>query len=142
MKLSKSQKVILYVLCSALFISGAAKALYQYILQPDGPFTPGYSELEQVWLTAHGILSPLYLVALGALIPVHMKRSWAAGRNQASGVFIVTIHLVLIATGLGLYYAGTESLRAISVSVHLWIGLGLPLILIGHVLLGRTSRKF
>lgn len=141
MKLSRLHKIILYSLFVAIFATGATKALYQYILQPGGPLSPGYSSLEQSALSAHGIIAQFYLLALGSLFPVHMKKGWSTRKNVASGIFFLAVHVVLIVSGLALYYAANEWLREIGVGIHLWVGLLLPILLIGHIWMGRGGSQ-
>jgi hypothetical protein len=56
------------------------------------------------------------------------------GRRSFGSFGILTI------TGYGLYYAGGESLRAWTSWIHLAVGLGMPLLLILHIWLGKRTR--
>jgi hypothetical protein len=48
---------------------------------------------------------------------------------------------VLVLTAFGLYYAGSDALRRWTSALHVAIGLGLPLLVAGHVVLGRRARQ-
>jgi hypothetical protein len=91
-------------------------------------------------LMLHGGTAMIALVLLGALIPLHMWRAWAAGKNRATGTTMVTFNAVLVVTAFGLYYAGSDTLRAILSNIHIAAGLGLPALVALHVVLGRRTR--
>lgn len=80
-----------------------------------------------------------FLIALGILIPMHIRRAWQARRNRANGAFFVTIIGILVVTGYGLYYFGDEHLRSITSWIHLMLGLVAPLLLVWHIWLGRRD---
>jgi hypothetical protein len=80
------------------------------------------------------------LVLLGALYPLHMRLGWRANRNRVSGSLMVTINGLLILTAFGLYYFGSDVLRAWTGYVHIAVGLALPSLDGVHILLGRHNR--
>jgi cation transport ATPase len=91
-------------------------------------------------LKIHGAAAMASLLILGMLIPVHMQRAWAQGKNRATAVFVVAVTALLIATGYGLYYAGDETWRGWISDAHDAAGCVLPLALLGHVALGRRRQ--
>ena len=62
-----------------------------------------------------------------------------AQRAGNGSLFLGTFGILTV-TGYGLYYAGGESLRAWTSWIHLAVGLGLPLLLILHIWLGKRTR--
>jgi hypothetical protein len=93
-------------------------------------------------LMFHGGIAMIALLLLGALMPLHLQRSWRAGRNRTTGTIMVAINAILILTAFGLYYAGSDALRVIAADVHIAAGLGLPALIVTHIVLGRRSREF
>ncbi len=88
----------------------------------------------------HGMTAMAALVLLGVMIPVHVQRSWRAGKNRISGAVMVGLNAVLIATACGLYYAGSELLRTFVTDVHIAVGFALPALAIAHIVLGRRAK--
>ena len=132
--LSALHRRALYGTLAALFVSGAA---WSYLRDVAGR---GVTWLMLPLLTVHGSAAMLAIFLVGTLLPRHIAWSWAARRNRAFGALIAGVVLVLAITGLALYYAGGESLRAAASVIHLVVGLGSPTVLIAHIVIGRRSR--
>jgi hypothetical protein len=79
------------------------------------------------------------LMLLGALIPVHLKRSWRAGRNRITGAAMAATNAILVVTAFGLYYAGSDDLRMWVADIHIAVGLSLPALIVSHIVLGRRG---
>ena len=90
-------------------------------------------------LALHGAGAMATLLLLGALAPLHVRRSWRSGRNRLTGPLMIAVNAVLIATAYGLYYAGSDTLRRWISDIHIVIGLALPASIVLHVWLGRRS---
>ena len=102
---------------------------------------------EEVWqaiaanmLMLHGMTAMIALVLLGAVMALHVRHSWRAGKNRISGAVMVGANAVLVTTACGLYYAGSDLLRTFVADVHIGVGLALPALVLTHVALGRRSR--
>jgi len=106
--------------------------------------TSGDEELWQAiaanMLMLHGMTAMIALVLLGAVIALHVRHSWRAGRNRISGAVMAGANAVLVATACGLYYAGSDLLRTFVADVHIGVGIALPALVVTHVVLGRRSR--
>src|SRR6266849_6544728 len=103
---------------------------------------------EELWqaiaadmLMLHGMTAMIALILLGAVIALHVRHSWRAGKNRVSGAVMVGANAVLVTTAWGLYYAGSDLLRAIAADVHIAVGIALPALVVAHVVLGRRTRK-
>ena len=88
----------------------------------------------------HGAAAMAILVLVGMLLAGHVRFAWRARRNRGNGSLFLGTFGILTVTGYGLYYAGGESLRAWTSWIHLAVGLGLPLLLILHIWLGKRTR--
>jgi uncharacterized membrane protein YesL len=102
---------------------------------------------EELWqaiaanmLMLHGMTAMIALVLLGAVIAVHVRHSWRAGRNRISGAVMVGANAILVTTAWGLYYAGSDLLRTFVADVHIAVGIVLPALVVAHVVLGRRTR--
>jgi cytochrome c biogenesis protein CcdA len=91
-------------------------------------------------LMLHGVTAMIALLLLGAVVALHVRHSWRAGKNRISGAVMVGANAVLVITASGLYYAGSDLLRTFVADVHIAVGLALPALVVTHVVLGRQSR--
>ena len=139
MRLDPGFRWALYAAFGALFLSGAAWLVADELKAgADGEL---WQATAAYLLMIHGSVAMLTLMLLGALVPLHIARCWRAGKNRVTGTVMVTFNAVLILTSLGLYYAGSDVLRPWMSRVHIGFGLALPLLIAGHIVLGRRSRS-
>jgi hypothetical protein len=129
----------LYAAFAALFVTGAVWLVGD--AQKDSPNGEFWEALSANMLAIHGGAAMLTLVMLGALIPIHMQRSWRGQRNRTTGSVMVALNSALVLTAFGLYYAGSDVLRAWVSDIHIAIGLGFPLLLVIHIAIGRRNRR-
>jgi len=79
-------------------------------------------------------------VGLGSVLPGHVSRAWSMRRNVKTGIFMLTMMVILSLSGYFLYYLGAKGLRDITAIVHWVIGLALPLLAWLHVHKGIKTR--
>ena len=91
-------------------------------------------------LAAHGISASFMLIALGLILPVHLKAGWLAKINRLSGVGQFFCLIALIVSGLLLYY-GSESLRDLTVLIHYVLGFLLIGLFLGHLFSRRKTEQ-
>jgi hypothetical protein len=70
-------------------------------------------------LAAHGIAAMLATLALGSVLPFHIKAGYKSNRKRWSGFSQLSLLAVLLLTSALLYY-GPEETRDITVDAH-WI---------------------
>jgi hypothetical protein len=92
-------------------------------------------------LMIHGGTAMAMLLLLGALFPTHVGRAWRGRLNRVSGIFMVTFNSVLIVTAFGLYYLGSDVVRAWFSDVHIAAGLAFPALLVFHIWFGRRRYR-
>lgn len=135
-KLSRLHQAVLYGTFAVLFLTGAA-----WFALNDGLAWLGYDgaghPLSPFLLAVHGAAAMAALLVLGSLIPQHVKRAWSERRNRFTGGLMFSTQVLLVVTGYALYYAGDEGMRGVADVLHLAIGLGFPLFLVWHVVVGR-----
>ncbi|MBC7369086.1 MAG: hypothetical protein H7343_20130 [Undibacterium sp.] len=141
LRLSPRLRAWTYSAFGVLFASGAAWWLLQQT-------KPAESELglrahvASTWLLRlHGAAAMLVLVILGLLLSVHVARGWQARKNRFSGVSMLALCALLIASGWLLYYASGETVRAGASVVHIGAGFILPILLVLHIVIGRSTRR-
>ncbi|AST31273.2 hypothetical protein AB6Q13_05265 [Ralstonia solanacearum] len=136
-RLSQRHKRWLYATAAVLCISGLGWLVAHDLLGGQGAFGDAPHPSEPWWLRLHGAAAMAFLVALGSLLPGHVSRAWQMRRNHRSGLFMLGLVLLLIATGYGLYYAGDEQTRPWISCVHWVLGLAAAGMAPLHVYLGR-----
>ncbi|MBC7786331.1 MAG: hypothetical protein H7Z18_02495 [Methylophilaceae bacterium] len=89
-------------------------------------------------LVAHGISAYLFVLLFGAVIPTHIRAAWKVKRNRISGGLMIAVLLLLLISGLFLYYA--DETRDVALWVHWVIGGGLILLFPFHFIAGRRAN--
>ena len=87
-------------------------------------------------LISHGISAFLILIVIGSVLPNHVKVSWRAGRNRATGIVMGSVMLILSISALFLYY-GSEESRETALWTHWIAGIVVFIVFPLHVLVGR-----
>lgn len=128
-----------YSVSAILFLSGAAWAVFGWLAERQEARAEFLLSLKPWSLKLHGAAAMAFLVALGILIPTHIKRAWQARRNRVNGAFFVTVMAILVLTGYGLYYCGDEQWRNTASNIHLVLGFASPVLLVWHIWLGRQG---
>ena len=141
MRLSTGHRKWIYWSGAALFVTGALWLLFHYFLRQHGEFGETGHPLEAWWLRLHGACAMLFLVVLGSLLPIHVRRGWHQRRNLLAGGVVSAVALLLIASGYALYYYGGEDARPWISACHWLLGLGTPLLLVWHIQLGHQLRS-
>jgi heme A synthase len=116
--------------------TGIAWWLLQHFGQSPGDFGPTPHPAQAWLLRAHGASAFASLIVLGTLLPTHVKRAWRAHRNRLTGIVLLSLVGVQILTGYALYYAD-QDLRERAAQLHWLLGLGLPALLLLHIVIGR-----
>ena len=140
-RLGPLHKILAYALAIALFATGLMWLVPHYLMTSGDRF--GRHPLEVWALRLHGAAAMGFLVALGSMLPVHVRRAWQIRRNVRTGIAMLLGILILIITSYALYYASSEELRPWISVVHWTLGLTLVPFLYLHDRLGRhaTVRK-
>lgn len=139
MRLRTSFRYSLYTAFAALVLTGAGWLLADW--QKDAAGDELWQQIAANMLMVHGGTAMLTLLLLGALIPVHLRRSWRSGKNLASGSIMAAFNAVLIVTAFGLYYLGSDAVRPWMSWIHLGSGFILGLVFPLHIWLGRRERS-
>ena len=140
-KLSRLHRWTFYVAFALLFVTGVTWSVVHDGLPWLG-FDDGLSRNSMVplLLDVHGAAAMAALLAIGSLVPQHIAWAWKGRLNRLTGGLILGTQALFIGTGYALYYAGDEALRSFASDLHLILGLGFPLVLIGHIVEGRRRR--
>lgn len=80
------------------------------------------------------------MAVVGYLAGAHILVAWRQKRNRLSGCLALAWLGGLALTGWMLYYAD-DGLRDFALLAHWWLGLGLPAVVVVHVIIGLASRR-
>jgi len=98
------------------------------------------SDWQSVAMRIHGAAAMGFLMAYGALLLHHVPLGWKQQRERVTGAILVAVNGILILTGWGLYYFVDRALRDWTGKLHWILGLGLPVLIFIHVLIGRRNK--
>jgi cation transport ATPase len=140
-QLSRRHLFWLYGSFGLLLLTGIVWLIFHYFVHTVGEFGPVTHPLEPWSLKIHGAAAMITLVILGTLIPGHIRRAWHARKNRTTGVVLIALIVVLIASGYALYYFGGEQTRPIISALHWILGLTFPATLIWHIWIGRKRSS-
>lgn len=139
LRLRTSFRYSLYAAFAALLLTGAGWLVADW--RKDVAGDEIWQQIAANMLMVHGGMAMLALLLLGALVPLHVQRSWRSGKNLVSGSVMAAFNAVLIVTAFGLYYLGSEAVRPFMSWIHLGAGFSLALLLPLHIWLGRRARQ-
>ncbi|MCR4337615.1 MAG: hypothetical protein NUV91_07420, partial [Candidatus Omnitrophica bacterium] len=108
---SQRLKIWFYSIFGVLFFSGVIWLLVHYGKADNEAFDGPYSSLEPFLLRVHGAAAMASLLVLGVLIPTHMRRAWQQRRNRITAAVMVLACVLMIMSGYGLYYCGSDQWR-------------------------------
>jgi hypothetical protein len=137
MRIDPQFRWAIYAAFAVLFVSGTVW------LAADA-----FKESEEFWqqtvanlLMVHGGAAMVTLMLLGALVPLHLRRAWRAGKNRITGTVMATFNVLLIVTAFGLYYSGSDVIRPWISRLHYGLGLALPVLFLVHVVSGKRATR-
>src|SRR5262245_57609416 len=90
-RLSRAHERWVYGSFGLLLASGGLWLLFHHYVSVPGQFGAQPHPLEPWWLTVHGGAAVAFDVVLGTLLPAHVRRSWKAHKNRASGAVLLAI---------------------------------------------------
>jgi hypothetical protein len=92
----------------------------------------------RIWMTLLHVLAGFVTCALiGALWTVHMRYWWRKRKGRLSGGTLLSIFAFLGLTGVGILYAGRESLVSLNALAHTVVGLALVVPYIWHTVIRK-----
>lgn len=139
MRLKSSFRYSIYAAFAVLFLTGSGWLVVDW--QKNISSDEIWQQTAAYLLMTHGGAAMVTLLLLGALIPVHMLRSWRSGNNLVTGSLMITLNTLLVVTAFGLYYLGSETGRPWMSWIHIVVGFCVPSLLALHVFLGRRRPR-
>lgn len=134
MRLGFVQKSAVWTAAAVVALSGAAWFVLHDLIDAE----PG--ETERLLLMLHGVSAYAVLIAIGSLLPLHVRWGWHRRRKRWTGGSTLAMLVLLAITGLVLYYGG-EATREPARWIHIVIGIACIALFPVHALLAATVRR-
>lgn len=134
MRLGRWQKIAIYCSGATVGLSGLLWLILHELAYGD----PG--ELVHLLLILHGVSAYAVLLAVGSLLPVHVRAGWLLRRNLVTGLAVIATTSILGITALMLYYGG-EEVQTPAKWVHLAFGIGALLLFPAHAFAKLNKRE-
>jgi hypothetical protein len=135
MRLGFWQKFAIFSTAAAVGCSGLLWYVLHDVMSAE---SEEMANLAHVLLVLHGVSSYALLVAIGSLLPVHVRSGWLRRRNLTTGLTVSGAIAILCATALVLYYGG-EELHAPAKWLHLIVGFACLALFPAHAFLRERS---
>ena len=91
-------------------------------------------------LAIHGLSGMLASIAIGSVLPFHLKAGYQSSRKRFSGLTQVAFLLILLITG-GMLYYGPAELREFIIQLHWLTGIVFIAIFISHIVTKRRHKS-
>lgn len=141
LRLSPRRRLFAWIVGWAVWGSGVAWLVFHYFLPTQGPFGPQANPTEIWWLRGHAAMGFLALWGFGMIWSAHIVPGWHARRRRWSGGTAFAVLAILVASGYLIYYVTDDTWHEGIALVHWIVGLGLPLVVVLHVMRGRRVRQ-
>lgn len=139
-RFSRPLKIWFYAIWGVLFVTGIVWLVINFFVPAQDDFDSVFIGIKTWLMRSHGAAAMAVLVLFGYLMPQHMMRAWAQQRNRVTAVVVVALSVIFILSGFGLYYSGSESMRAGMSNVHSLAGIIFPFALMWHIYKGRRRK--
>ena len=138
--LSRRAKLLVYGVLGLTWGSGVLWLIFHYFFPRHGEFGVEANALEHPLIMLHGAAAFAALWLAGWLWSTHIQ-PWLNGPSwRSSGIVLMLLGAVLIASGYLLYYASGEELRRWIAVLHWSIGLLLAVPAVVHALRSKRYR--
>jgi hypothetical protein len=135
-QMSLRQRFWLYAAFAMTVGSGATWAIIWHFVREDPDMA---QPIENTLLKVHLAGALVLLVAVGAALPKHASKSWAANLNRPASALFIGAILGAVVTGYGILAFVWET-RVIHFT-HIALGVAMTILLPLHILIGRYLEK-
>lgn len=135
-QMSTRQKLWLYASFVLTVGSGATWAVIWHFLREDAEMA---QPVENTLMKAHLAGALVLLVAVGAALPQHASKSWAAKINRSASILFSASIPGAVVTGYGILAFSWET--QVMHFTHIALGVLMTLLLPLHILRGRYLEK-
>jgi hypothetical protein len=120
-----------------LWLAGAAVFALKHFFQTSTEFGPAPNSSAPQLLVVHGIVAVLVTFLFGWIAADHVRVMWRVGADRASGLWLLWLVAILIATGFAGFFLVNDSVRDWNGLLHGVLGLALIAPWLVHLFGGR-----
>lgn len=95
----------------------------------------------QITVALHTLFSYLILIMIGALYPIHIRSGIKTKRNNRTGISLVSLFALLLLSGIGLFYLGSENWILAVSATHTIAGLSVTVMFTLHFLIRKRLKS-
>lgn len=95
----------------------------------------------QITVALHTLFSYLILIMIGALYPIHIRSGIKTKRNNRTGISLVSLFALLLLSGIGLFYLGSENWILAASATHTIAGLSVTVMFTLHFLIRKRLKS-
>ena len=130
-----------HAIFASLWALGAAVFVLKHFFVVAGEFGPEPNAWQPRLLLLHGIIAVGATFLFGWICGDHVATTWRMRADRASGVWLLVLVSVLIATGFAAFFLVDDSLRSTNGTLHELLGLALMIPWLAHLLFGRGAVR-
>jgi hypothetical protein len=141
LRLSESRERWAYVIGLGTWISGALWLAFHHFVRTQTEFGELPHPLEPWLIRIHTAFAFAAIWMCGVVWAAHIQPSWRQQALRRSGIALLAVLVVLVASAYLLFYLGDEQARAVVSVVHWALGLALPGWLLVHVVSQQRRKR-
>jgi heme A synthase len=135
-------RTLLLSTMTALFLSGTLLLPTTLAMRLDWDVIWRLGANTRIGMAAlHVAFAFVALGMFGSLWAIHMRAGWRQRRNYRNGFLLIGLLIILIVTGLGIFYLADEAVMLYTALTHIAVGLLLPIFFIYHMIMGRRIAR-
>jgi hypothetical protein len=139
--MSGKQRVIVYSLMAALWVSGCIWLYFDQRARFQDAFGGERNPWESALLTAHGILAVAGMFLFGWITAHHVTRWWNMERRRTSGGVFSGLLLLLIVSGFALFFLSEDRWQHYAALIHDILGVGIAAFAVQHWFMFRREAR-
>ena len=139
--MSATQRVIVYGLMSALWLSGCVWLCLDQLARHQDPFGSERNPWQSALLTAHGIVALAGMYLLGWITARHIMHWWYLERRRIGGGILSAALVVLIISGFALFFLSDDRWQQYAALIHDVLGVAVAISAFQHWLMFRRTGQ-
>jgi cytochrome b561 len=139
-RMSKAQRLTVYLIVGALWLSGCVWLCLDQFFSQAGPFGSTPNFLQPPLLLIHGVLALLCLYLFGYISSHHIVRWWRSHFRRLSGGTFAAILAILTLGGFALFFVSDDQWQHVLVQTHDGLGIVVTAFALQHWLFARRPN--
>ena len=134
-------RLTIHATFSAMWLIGVAVFVLKHFFRTASEFGPAVHPWQPTLTEIHGIVAVLATFLFGWIAADHVAVTWRGAADRVSGVALIVLLALLIATGFASFFLALDSWRDSDAALHEYLGLALFLPWLVHLTWGRRRKN-